>query len=397
MLRHESLSASLAAVLAGKLANSDYSRREWERLLRGALDRVDGALPREDLRAVVERDPACCDALHCLLHFKGFLGLQLYRCGRALWLDGAKRSAYLCQSRGSEVFGMDLHPAAVVGKGCMIDHATGVVVGETARVGDRCSLLHGVTLGGTGKEHGDRHPKLGDNVLVGAHAAILGNVTVGARSKIGCGSVVLADIPSGATAVGVPAKIVGRSRDGAAESDTALLRVHPLTDDGDDNFRSIWKDRLAVLSLEGYVTPRQFHARLPHLTRAAADRLFFQMDRDVRGFIEEADLAKHFHKFALSDEAKSPPRQTKKAPDSPISGMVTPTVASVFDGPSAPDWALLNNSTWHPGVAVNPLEGDDLALTPSPSPSAFGGGPRRDSRRSLAGAFERPEDDVPPT
>ncbi|KAH8076210.1 serine O-acetyltransferase [Aureococcus anophagefferens] len=369
--------AALAQILALKLGNAEFGARRWAALLTGAFRRVDGAETRADLDAVVNRDPACADALHCLLHFKGFLGLQLHRCARALWLAGDRRSALLCQSRGSEVFGMDVHPAARVGAGCLIDHATGLVIGETAVVGRDCSLLHGVTLGGTGKQRGDRHPKLGDRCLVGAHASVLGNVRVGARSKIGCGSVVLADIPAGATAVGVPAKVVGRSDDGADLSDTALRNLTEAAPD----FRSIWRDRLLQLDSEGLITPNKFHDRLPHLSRAEADALFFSIDHDVRGVVTEEAFARHFHKFA------PPPGEP---PSSPVSGKEAKTVASVFDAPSAPDWCALNASTWHPGVAVNPLEGDGLVLSggddsPQPRPT-----PRRDSRRSLADLFESP-------
>ncbi|KAH8096115.1 serine O-acetyltransferase [Aureococcus anophagefferens] len=358
VLRRDSLDAALAQILALKLGNAEFGARRWAALLTGAFRRVDGAETRADLDAVVNRDPACADALHCLLHFKGFLGLQLHRCARALWLAGDRRSALLCQSRGSEVFGMDVHPAARVGAGCLIDHATGLVIGETAVVGRDCSLLHGVTLGGTGKQRGDRHPKLGDRCLVGAHASVLGNVRVGARSKIGCGSVVLADIPAGATAVGVPAKVVGRSDDGADLSDTALRNLTEAAPD------------FAASGATGSSssTPR-------------ADALFFSIDHDVRGVVTEEAFARHFHKFA------PPPGEP---PSSPVSGKEAKTVASVFDAPSAPDWCALNASTWHPGVAVNPLEGDGLVLSgggdsPQPRPT-----PRRDSRRSLADLFESP-------
>lgn len=188
-------------------------------------------LLRADLTAIPERDPACLDAAHALLHFKGFLCLQAHRIAHVLWHRDRKRLALAFQSRCSEVFGMDLHPACVIGKAIMFDHGTGVVVGETARIGDECSLLHGVTLGGTGKRGGrDRHPKLGNGVLVGAHASILGNIRIGDNAKIGCGSVVLAAIPSGATAVGSPAKVVGRSKEAkpALEADSALQEVRSL-------------------------------------------------------------------------------------------------------------------------------------------------------------------------
>lgn len=370
VLRHGSLEACLSSVLAKKLENGLFDGRAWEAVLLSAWRDVPPALPRRDMEATVGRDPACVDELHCLLHYKGYLGLQLYRCARALWLRGETRTAYLCQSRGSEVFGMDIHPAAVIGPGCMIDHATGVVVGETAVVGEECSLLHGVTLGGTGKEGNvDRHPKLGAHVLVGAHASILGNIRIGARSKIGCGSVVLEALPPGATAVGVPAKVVGRSEEGAAESDTALRRVTFANVCGrpEDDFRSIWRDRLHHLGNDGFLTPRQFHDRLPHLTREESDDLFFQIDRDVDGVVSEADA-----KRAMLREAEKANRESR-APTPPFESPTgfsqlardrsasfgheeRQTVSSVLDedGPvGAPDWAHVNASTWHPGVAVD--------------------------------------------
>ena len=165
----------------------------------------------EDVRAVVRRDPAMDTPLQVVLFSKGFAALVCHRAAHRLWRSGAGRyTALFLQSQCSAVFGLDIHPAAVIGMGVLLDHGTGVVIGETAVVGDGCTLLHGVTLGGTGKEHGDRHPKVGRNVLIGANSSVLGNVRIGDESKIGAGSVVLRDIPPRATAVGAPAKIIGR-------------------------------------------------------------------------------------------------------------------------------------------------------------------------------------------
>jgi serine O-acetyltransferase len=168
-----------------------------------------GAVMRADLAAVYDRDPACTRYLEPLLYFKGFHALVTHRFAHTLWKRGRKDFALYLQSQSSRLFGVDIHPAARFGKGIMIDHATGFVVGETAVVGDNCSFLHGVTLGGSGKETGDRHPKIGDNVLVGAGAKVLGNIEVGHCSRIAAGSVVLANVPPKVTVAGVPARIVG--------------------------------------------------------------------------------------------------------------------------------------------------------------------------------------------
>ena len=174
-----------------------------------------GTIFRADLGAVYDRDPACTRFLDPLLYFKGFHALVTHRFAHALWKRGRRDFALYLQSQSSRMFGVDIHPAAHFGKGIMLDHATGLVVGETASVGDNCSFLHAVTLGGSGKEKGDRHPKIGDNVLIGAGAKVLGNIKVGECSRIAAGSVVLSDVPSHVTVAGVPAKIVGSA--GCAE------------------------------------------------------------------------------------------------------------------------------------------------------------------------------------
>ena len=161
-----------------------------------------------DLRAVFERDPACKGYLQPFLFFKGYIALKTYRVANVLWKEGRETLAIYLQSRGSELFQVDIHPAAKIGSGVFIDHGTGIVVGETAVIGDDVSMLHGVTLGGTGAERGDRHPKIGRGVLLGAGAKVLGNIEIGDYAKIASGSVVLKPVPANCTAAGVPARLV---------------------------------------------------------------------------------------------------------------------------------------------------------------------------------------------
>lgn len=192
---------------------------------------------RADALAVVKRDPACDTLLEVVLFMKGFASLVIHRAARREWKPndgggGTRFAALLLQSQASSAFGVDIHPAAQIGAGVMFDHASGIVVGETAVIGDGTTILHGVTLGGTGKENGDRHPKVGKDVLIGAGTKILGNIHIGDRVKIGAGSVVLRAIPSGATAVGAPARIIGFTPSGerpGSNVDTRLADVEPLS------------------------------------------------------------------------------------------------------------------------------------------------------------------------
>ena len=213
VLHHSSLESALAFRMAQKLASGEMS----EQLLREVADEAYGSDPnlgqsaRADIVAVFERDPACHRYMQPLLFFKGFQAIQAYRVGHWLWAAGRKDLAYFIQMRVSEHFGIDIHPAARVGRGIMIDHAHSIVIGETAVVGDNVSMLHSVTLGGTGKENDDRHPKIGDGVLIGAGAKVLGNIKVGNCSRIAAGSVVLHEIPPCKTVAGVPARIVGEA------------------------------------------------------------------------------------------------------------------------------------------------------------------------------------------
>ena len=163
-----------------------------------------------DIIAVQERDPAVEDFSIPLLYLKGFHALQIYRIAHWLWQEKRLPLALYLQNRSSELFGVDVHPAARIGKGIMFDHATGIVIGETAVIEDNVSLLQGVTLGGTGKDCGDRHPKIREGVMIGAGAKVLGNIEIGAGAKIGAGSVVLEPVPAHTTVAGVPAKFVGK-------------------------------------------------------------------------------------------------------------------------------------------------------------------------------------------
>jgi serine O-acetyltransferase len=212
VLRHSTLEEGLSHLLAEKLASphlSDLVLREVILEAFTASAEIRKAI-RRDIMAVVERDPAAKGIAHPFLNFKGFHSLQSYRVAHWLWEQKRPTLAFFLQSRISEVFAVDIHPAARIGKGILIDHGTGVVIGETAVVGDDVSMLHEVTLGGTGKESGDRHPKIGDGVLLGAGAKILGNIRIGAGSKVASGSVVLREVPPHSTAAGVPARVVGR-------------------------------------------------------------------------------------------------------------------------------------------------------------------------------------------
>lgn len=170
-----------------------------------------GGILRVDIQAVYDRDPACLRFLDAVLYFKGFHAIQTHRLANWLYTKGRRDLSLYLQSRSSSVFQTDINPAARIGKGFFLDHATGLVVGETAVIGDNVSILHNVTLGGTGKEGGDRHPKIGDGVMIGAGAKILGNIHIGHCSRIAAGSVVLKPVPPKSTVAGVPAKVIGEA------------------------------------------------------------------------------------------------------------------------------------------------------------------------------------------
>jgi serine O-acetyltransferase len=210
ILHHSSLDQAIAYRISLKLASAEMP----EQMLREVTDQAYlegqiGLQSRADLVANLERDPACHRLIQPILYFKGFHAVQAYRVSHWLWNKGRKDLSYFFQSRISEVFGIDIHPAAVIGHGIMMDHAHSIVIGETAVVGNNVSMLHSVTLGGTGKQDDNRHPKIGDGVMIGAGAKVLGNIKVGHCSRIAAGSVVLHEIPPGKTVAGVPAKIVG--------------------------------------------------------------------------------------------------------------------------------------------------------------------------------------------
>jgi serine O-acetyltransferase len=215
VLRHETLEESLSLHLAQKLGAPVLGDIVLNEILREGLTSNPsiGVAIRNDLEAIRERDPACDRYSLPLLYFKGFHAIQAYRVSNYLWHQNRRELALYLQNRCSEVFAVDIHPAARIGSGILIDHATGLVIGETAVVGDNVSMLHEVTLGGTGKDTGDRHPKVGSGVLIGAGAKILGNVTIGHCAKIGAGSVVLEDVPPHCTVAGVPARRVGTCGD----------------------------------------------------------------------------------------------------------------------------------------------------------------------------------------
>lgn len=215
------LGAALGCRLARKLAREDMSRDELAPLLAGLFQQHHSLTcsAAKDLIAIYERDPACDSPLQPLLFFKGFLAICTYRISHHLWNNQRRDLALYFQSLASEVFAVDIHPAARIGCGILLDHATSFVVGETAIIEDDVSILHEVTLGGTGKETGDRHPIVRSGVLIGAGAKILGRVVIGERAKIGAGSVVLNDVPAHKTVAGVPAVVVGEARESAPALD----------------------------------------------------------------------------------------------------------------------------------------------------------------------------------
>jgi len=212
ILNHRSFKSALSYQLANRLDSHTMPailvREVIEEAFTKSPDILNAAMA--DIIAVQERDPAVEDFSIPLLYLKGFHAIQVYRVAHWLWNEKRVPLALYLQNRSSELFGVDVHPAARIGKGIMFDHATGVVIGETAIIEDNVSLLQGVTLGGTGKDCGDRHPKIREGVLIGAGAKVLGNIEIGTGAKIGAGSVVLEPVPSHTTVAGVPAKIVGK-------------------------------------------------------------------------------------------------------------------------------------------------------------------------------------------
>jgi len=215
ILNHDSFHTALSYRLAQKVADSEMNALAWREICAEAYEEdsslIDAALA--DLVAVYERDPACYESMQPFLYFKGYLALQVQRVANWLWRHERRPLALFLQSRMSELFAVDIHPATVIGKGVFIDHATGIVIGETAVVEDDVSILQGVTLGGTGKDDGDRHPKIRRGALISAGAKVLGNIEIGEGARVAAGSVVLHDVHAHCTVAGVPAKVVGKCMD----------------------------------------------------------------------------------------------------------------------------------------------------------------------------------------
>nr|KYP67996.1 putative serine acetyltransferase 2 [Cajanus cajan] len=215
ILSHNCLEKALAFALANRLQKPTLLATQLMDTFFNVMKQDKGIQQsiRLDIQAFKDRDPACLSYCSALLYMKGFQSLQVYRVAHALWGQGRKILALALQSRISEVFGVDIHPAAKIGDGILVDHGTGVVIGETATIGNRVSLMQGVTLGGTGKETGNRHPKVAEGVLIGAHASILGNIRIGECVMIAAGSLVLQEVSPHSIVAGVPAKVIGRVHD----------------------------------------------------------------------------------------------------------------------------------------------------------------------------------------
>jgi serine O-acetyltransferase len=225
ILNHASFEAAVVHRVATRLGHPALSSDLIAQNFDAALDddpRIGDAF-RADVAAVVDRDPACSRLIEPVLYFKGFHAIQAHRLAHWLWHKGRHDFALYIQSRASEVFQTDIHPAARIGRGIFLDHATGLVVGMTSVIEDNVSMLQDVTLGGTGKESGDRHPKIRGGVLIGAGAKILGNIEVGECARVAAGSVVLQPVPRNTTVAGVPAKIVGHA--GCAEPARSMDQV----------------------------------------------------------------------------------------------------------------------------------------------------------------------------
>jgi serine O-acetyltransferase len=232
ILNHETFEESLAHRLAERLHHGDVSADLIRQAFHDALDTNPeiGAAARADLAATLERDPACHRAIEPLLYFKGYQAIQTHRFAHALHKAGRRDFALYLQSRSSQVFQADINPAVPMGRGIMLDHGTGLVIGETAVVGDNVSMLQDVTLGGTGKSDQDRHPKIGNGVLIGAGAKILGNIRIGDCSRIGAGSVVLKEVPPRVTVAGVPARVIGEA--GCAQPASVMDQMVMVYDNG---------------------------------------------------------------------------------------------------------------------------------------------------------------------
>jgi serine O-acetyltransferase len=225
ILHHDSLEAAVVHRIAQRLDHPDVSAELITQTYEDALesDPTLAAAFRVDIVATVDRDPAADRYIEPVLYFKGFHAIQTHRLAHWLWHRERKDFAYYLQSRSSSVFQTDIHPAAPIGRGIFLDHATGLVVGETAVIEDDVSILHGVTLGGTGKAEADRHPKIRHGVMLGAGAKIIGNIEIGHCARVAAGSVVLKSVPHNTTVAGVPARVVGEA--GCPEPSHAMDQI----------------------------------------------------------------------------------------------------------------------------------------------------------------------------
>jgi serine O-acetyltransferase len=227
ILNHYSLESALAFHLANRLSSPAMISTQVMSLIREALDEspVFRRSLRADIMAVRDRDPACTCLPDVFLYFKGFHALQTHRVANYHWNKDRRVLAHYLQSQVSQNFQIDIHPNATMGSGIMLDHGTGIVIGETATVGHNCSILHHVTLGGSGKKGVDRHPKVGSGVLLGAGASVLGNVRIGDGCQVGAGTLVISDLPDHSVAVGVPAKIIGSFVDVSAQPSIGMNQI----------------------------------------------------------------------------------------------------------------------------------------------------------------------------
>jgi serine O-acetyltransferase len=227
ILHHDTLEAAVVHRIAERLNHVEISSELIRQAFTDAIEDEPGIGDafRADIVATVDRDPATTRCLEPLLYYKGFHAIETHRLAHWLWKKGRKDLAFYLQSQASATFQCDIHPAAQIGRGIFLDHATGLVVGETAAIGDDVSILHGVTLGGTGKEEGDRHPKIRRGVMIGAGAKILGNVEVGDCARIAAGSVVLKSVPPKTTVAGVPARVIGEA--GCSEPSRSMDQLFP--------------------------------------------------------------------------------------------------------------------------------------------------------------------------
>ncbi|KAK1296274.1 putative serine acetyltransferase 2 [Acorus calamus] len=249
ILSHDCLERALGFVLANRLQNPTLLATQLMDIFDNVILHDSGIQRsiRQDIQAFKDRDPSCASYSWALLYLKGYHSLQSYRVANALWNQGRRVLALALQSRISEVFAVDIHPAAKIGEGILLDHGTGVVIGETAVVGNRVSLMQAVTLGGTGKETGDRHPKIGQGALIGAGATILGNIIVGEGAMIAAGSLVLKDIPPHSMVAGNPAMVIGR----VEEQDPSMTMKHDASIDYFEHMATSCLERRSNGCVEG--------------------------------------------------------------------------------------------------------------------------------------------------